>query len=294
MRWQKITIVGVGLLGGSIGLAVRKNRLARHVVGFVRREASIADCRQTGAVSHATLDIEEAVSDADLVVLCTPIGQMRSLAEQFVHVLKPGAVVTDVGSVKLPVVRQLEPLIANAGAHFVGSHPMAGSEKAGVHAARADLFNCAVCVITPTARSHKPAVRQLEQFWHAIGARTIKLDPAKHDALVGFSSHLPHVVAAALARRVLDPARPKEQALLCAEGFKDTTRVASSSPEMWSDIAVANKRNLARAIDMFIAELRAFRFALDRDDARALTKFFDTAKSRRDAWCAARQTTTGR
>lgn len=275
-------------------MAVRKNRLAKCVVGFVRRKASIADCRQTGAVHEATLDIEQAAGGADLVVLCTPIGQMRQLTEQLVHVLKPGAVVTDVGSVKLPVVQQLEPLIAKAGAYFVGSHPMAGSEKTGVHAARADLFNRAVCVVTPTVRSHKPAVRQVEQFWRAIGGRIIRLGPAQHDALVSFSSHLPHVVAAALARRVLDPARPKEQTLLCAEGFKDTTRIASSSPVMWCDIAVANRRNLIRAVDTFIAELRAFRLALDRNDIRAVTKFFETAKSRRDAWCAARQKTTGR
>ncbi|MCS7338297.1 MAG: prephenate dehydrogenase/arogenate dehydrogenase family protein [Verrucomicrobiae bacterium] len=294
MRWHKVTIVGVGLLGGSLGLALRKRKLAVRVVGFVRRQASIAECCAAGAVDAATLDLEEAVSGADLVVLCTPIGQMRALAERFRRVLQPGAIVTDVGSVKLPVVRQLEPLIGAVGAHFVGSHPMAGSEKTGVRAARAELFERAVCVITPTARSDLRAVAKIEELWQGLGARTIRLSPARHDALVSFSSHLPHVAAAALVRRVLDPARPAEQALLCAEGFKDTTRIASSSPQMWSDIAIANSRNLARAIDGFIAELQRFKAALARRDARALTKFFEVARSRRDAWCAAREAARGR
>lgn len=289
VRWQKITIVGVGLLGGSIGLAVRKKRLARRVVGFVRRKTSLVECRQTGAVDEATLDLAEAVAGADLVVLCTPIGQMQPLAEQFAHGLKTGAIVTDVGSVKLPVTQQLEPLIANVGGYFVGSHPMAGSEKTGVRAARAELFNRAVCVVTPTTRSHEPAVRQIEQFWRALGCQTIRLAPAQHDVLVSLTSHLPHVVAAALVRRVLYRNRVKEQALLCAEGFKDTTRIASSSPGLWCDIAIANRRNLTHAIDTFISELRTFRSALVRSDTRAVTKFFQTAKASRDAWCAARE-----
>ncbi len=289
MRWRKITILGVGLLGGSLGLALRKNRVARRVVGFVRRKASITDCAATRAVDEATLDLAEAVAGADLIVLCTPIGQMRALTERLADLLRPGAVVTDVGSVKQPVIEQLEPLVAKAGAYFVGSHPMAGSEKTGVHAARADLFEGAVCVITPTPNSHKPAVNEVEQLWHAVGARTVRLSPEQHDSLVSLSSHLPHVVAAGLVRCVLGPNRPKAQALLCAEGFKDTTRIASSSPEMWTDIAVFNRRNLVHAIDLFIADLRKFRCALKRGDTAAIMKFFDTAKRRRDAWRAVKE-----
>ena len=159
---QKITLVGVGLLGGSLGLALRKRRLAGSVVGFVRRAASVTECERLGAVKFATQDLQAAVKEAELIVLCTPLAQMRSLVEQMLPAVKRGAIVTDVGSVKSSVVRDLERLVARAGAHFVGSHPMAGSEKTGVAASRHDLFVDAVCVVTPTPRSNRAAVRKVE------------------------------------------------------------------------------------------------------------------------------------
>jgi prephenate dehydrogenase len=231
-------------------------------------------------------DLLAAVSKADLVILCTPLAQMRPLAEQMLPALKRGAIVTDVGSVKAGVVRELESIIAGAGAHFVGSHPMAGGEKMGVSAARADLYANAVCVVTPTRKSSATAVRRLERFWQSLGARTLRLDAAQHDLLVSRSSHLPHVVAATLANLVLNPAQPKTQAALCATGFRDTTRIASGSPEMWRDIALANRKNLSRSVDAFVVELKKFQVALKRGDAGAVEKNFASAKSRRDNWCA--------
>ncbi|MDE3066891.1 MAG: prephenate dehydrogenase/arogenate dehydrogenase family protein [Verrucomicrobiota bacterium] len=284
MSFRKISIIGVGLLGGSIGLAARKTRLAGEVAGFVRREKSVAECEKYGVTDYATTDLLAAVSNADVVILCIPLAQMRPLAEKFLPALSRDAVVTDVGSVKTGVVRELEPLVARAGAHFVGSHPMAGAEKTGVAAARENLFDKAVCVLTPTKKSTATAVRRVEQFWKALGARALKLPPEQHDVLVGRSSHLPHIVAATLASLVLDPARPKAQAQLCANGFRDTTRIASGSPEMWRDIALANRRNLAKSLNRFIAGLRQFQKSLDRADAKAISKFFERAKSRRDAW----------
>jgi prephenate dehydrogenase len=182
------------------------------------------------------------------VVLCTPIAQMASLTTKMVSVLKRGAIVTDVGSVKASVVAELEPLVATSNAQFIGSHPMAGAEKMGVLNARADLFEGAVCVLTPTARSRPELVQTLEEFWQSIGARTLRLTPETHDDLVSRSSHLPHAVAAGLANYVLSPMHPKEQAMLCATGFQDTTRVAGGSPEMWRDICLANRKNLARVL----------------------------------------------
>ncbi|HTV75847.1 MAG TPA: prephenate dehydrogenase/arogenate dehydrogenase family protein [Candidatus Baltobacteraceae bacterium] len=286
MQFRKITIIGVGLLGGSIGLAVKSRRLAREVAGFVRRAASFKDCEKAGAVDFATTDLLAAVSNADLVILCTPLAQMRPLAEQFLPALKRGAIVTDVGSVKAGVVRELESLTAGAGAHFVGSHPMAGAEKTGVAAARENLFEKAACVLTPTKKSNSAAVRKLEKFWQSLGARVLKLDAAQHDLLVSRSSHLPHAVAAALANLVLHPANPKHQAALCATGFRDTTRIASGSPEMWRDIALANRKNLAKSVDAFISELQKLQRALGKADAGAVSKFFEQAKLRRDNWCA--------
>ena len=286
MQFQKITIVGVGLLGGSIGLAVRQRRLAGEVAGFVRRTASLKDCEKAGAVNYATTDLLAAVSKADLVILCTPLAQIRAIAEQFLPALKRGAIVTDVGSVKADVVRELESLVKKAGAHFVGSHPMAGGEKMGVQAARADLYANAICVVTPTKNSNASAVRKVEQFWKSLGSRTLRLDAAKHDLLVSRSSHLPHVAASALAGLVLNPASPETQAALCANGFRDTTRIASGSPEMWRDISLANRKNLSQAVDAFVGELNKFQTALKKGDAKAVEKFFAIAKERRDNWCA--------
>jgi prephenate dehydrogenase len=284
VHWKKITLIGVGLLGGSLGLALRKRRLADSVTGFVRRPASLKECRRVGAVDLATLDLPEAVQGAELVVLCTPIAQMRPLTEEMLGFLLSGAIVTDVGSVKQSVVRALSPLVAKAGAHFVGSHPMAGSEKTGVSAARADLFNDAVCVVTPSQHSDRAAVNRVATLWKSVGSRVLRMTPAAHDELVSHSSHLPHVIAAQLANLVLGPQSTKQQAMLCANGFRDSTRIASSSPEMWRDIALANRDNLLGALDSFMAGLAGFKRVLKSNDPEAVSRFFEQAKKRRDKW----------
>ena len=295
MLFRKITIIGVGLLGGSIGLAVKRRRMAREVAGFVRRPASLKDCEKAGAVDYATTDPLAAVSNADFIILCTPLSQMRPRVVEMLPALKRGAIVTDVGSVKAGVVRELESLIQKAGAHFVGSHPMAGAEKTGVSAAREDLFVNAVCVVTPKEQSDAPVVRRVEEFWKSLGARTLRLAPEQHDIFVSRTSHLPHIVAAALANLVLDPKNPKTQSVLCANGFRDTTRIASGSPEMWRDIAVANRGNLRVALDDFVRELQNVQALLRGRlpqlkyrpaDAARFEKFLATAKQRRDCWHA--------
>ena len=251
MQFRKITIVGVGLLGGSLGLAIKRRRLAKSVAGFVRRASSVAECEKGGAVDLATRDLREAVSGAELIILCTPLLQMRALVRRMVPMLKAGAILTDVGSVKGSVVRELEPAVHKAGAYFVGSHPMAGSEKTGVSAARADLFVDAVCVVTPTKRTEPAALRKIERFWKAVGGRLLR-----------------------------------HQAALCANGFRDTTRIAAGSPEMWRDIALTNRRNLARALAAFIGDLEKFRRALNKADAKAIAGILERAKQRRDSWSA--------
>jgi prephenate dehydrogenase len=206
--------------------------------------------------------------------------------------LKPGAVVTDVGSAKSTVVQEVEPIIHAAKAHFVGSHPMAGSEKTGLAAARADLFFNAICLVTPGVHSTVDAICAVQNFWKAIGGWPIRMTADLHDDLVSRSSHLPHVIAAELANYVLSPAHPKEQALVCANGFRDTTRIAASSPEMWRDIAMANRKNLGRVLGVFIEDLQEFQLALERGDVQAIEEFFSNAKLRRDQWRAHAPTTT--
>jgi prephenate dehydrogenase len=285
-QWQQITLVGVGLLGGSLGQAIRRHGLARRVVGYVRRASSVAECERLGAVDRAERDLKDAIREADLIVLCTPIAQMRELATEMLPVLKRGALITDVGSVKGVLVHELEPLFTSAGACFIGSHPMAGAEKMGVGAAFPELFEKAICIITPTPQSPPELVRKLEEFWSGVGALPIRLTAETHDDLVSRSSHLPHVVAAELANYVLSPVHPKEQGMLCANGFRDTTRIASGSPEMWRDICLANRRNLARVLGVFIEDLQEFQLALENEDRKAIAEFFEKAKQRRDQWCA--------
>jgi prephenate dehydrogenase len=285
--WRQITLVGVGLLGGSIGLAVRQRGLAGRVVGLVRREASVTECRRLGVVDDATLDDAAAIRDADCIVLGTPVRQMRDLARRLAPYVRRGAVVTDVGSVKGALVNDLEDIFRQRRAHFIGSHPMAGGEQMGPAAARADLFQGAKCVITPTARSSRGALRRVRKFWEALGCQVVSMTPTLHDALVARASHLPHVTAAALARLVLAPDAPALQAALCATGFKDTTRVASGSPEMWRDIALENHQCLGQALEDLMRELRAVQRLMRRRDADGLQRFFEEARHRREQWLAA-------
>jgi prephenate dehydrogenase len=286
MHWNKVTLVGVGLLGGSLGLALKRRRLAREVAGYVRRPASVKECAEAGAVDFATTDLLAAVWNADLVILCTPLGQMRSLLAQMLPALKRGAIVTDVGSVKGNVVAELEELASVASGRFIGSHPMAGAEKTGVASARADLFVNAACVVTPTARSNRMALRKVEQLWKAVGGRVLRMTAEMHDALVARSSHLPHLLAATLASHILHPKQSKHLAALCANGFRDSTRIASGSPEMWRDIALANRKQLRVALDEFVRELQGVQAILRRRDAGAISQLFEAAKRRRDDWCS--------
>jgi prephenate dehydrogenase len=226
--------------------------------------------------------LTEAVVDADLVVLCSPVGQSPGLFREMSRHLSPDCLVTDVGSVKSDLVAEVEPLAQGAGVRFVGSHPMAGAEKSGPAHARADLFEGTVCVVTPTTASDPSAVLAIRSLWEAVGSRVLQMNPALHDDLVARSSHLPHVVAAELANYVLSPVHPKEQSDLCAGGFRDTTRIASGSPEMWRDIALGNRRHLSRVLGVFIEDLSEFRLALDAGDEKSIEDFFRQAKSRRD------------
>jgi prephenate dehydrogenase len=282
--WNQVSLLGVGLLGGSLGLALKRHGLARRVTGLVRRRESIPECERAGAVDVATLDARAAVEQAELLVLCTPVGQMRGVAEQALQFLKPGAVVTDVGSVKGQVLREIERAVAKAGGHFIGSHPMAGAEKMGVMAARPDLFERAVCVVTSTPDSHRRSLRAVERLWQGVGGRVLRMTAREHDCLVSRSSHLPHVLAVALVNFVLGTHAGPEQALLCANGFRDTTRIASGSPEMWRDIALANRKHLKRALMEYMRELSRVRKAIANGDEVQLRRFFERGKELRDKW----------
>ena len=251
---RRLAIVGVGLLGGSVARAARAHAIAGQIVGIGRDPDRLAPALADGTLDRAVTDVAEGVRDADLVVLAATVLANEALLPQVWRHVPDGALVTDVGSTKNGIVRAAERLAATRRVAFVGSHPMAGSERSGYAVARADLFRGALVVVTPTDATEPRAVKAVTEFWEAIGARVSVLDPETHDRAVAAISHLPHVVAWALMDAV---ARFEPAALdIAARGFKDTTRIAASDPAMWRDILVDNA-------DAVLATLGGFRRALD-------------------------------
>jgi prephenate dehydrogenase len=285
VEFETVALVGVGLLGGSLGLALRKRRLARRVIALARRPETARRALEIGAADEGGSDIPGGVGGADLVVLCTPVLTMPALVEQIAPRLKPGALVTDVGSTKAVLVRELPPRLRPENL-YVGGHPMAGSEKTGVEAASADLFVGARYLLTPTPDTPVAAVERLERWIAGLGARPVRLQPEAHDRAVAGISHLPHVVAAALATAVAsepgaggpDLATLRE---LIAGGFRSTTRIAASSPEMWRDICLTNQAAVLEALGEFERELARFRGALEAEDGNALLEAFQQARRAR-------------
>lgn len=280
---ERIAIVGVGLLGGSIGHALRAAGFGGVRVGIGRRPQSLEAAVACEAVDEISLDVAEGVRGARLVIICTPIARFEEMLRGMAPALPKGAYVTDVGSTKDCVVRMAQRLLP-ASARFVGSHPIAGSEKTGVEFSRADLFERALCILTPTARTSPATVRMVRGFWEAIGATTTVMAPKRHDMLLAQVSHLPHAVATALVHQAL-----RGKAIdVAGPGFADVTRVASGDPAMWTDILRTNRVAMTRAIDRLVAELTRLRERLNDDDAEALQKWLATGKQARDEWIANR------
>jgi prephenate dehydrogenase len=277
MRIDTLTIVGVGLLGGSIGLAVRERGIARQVIGVGRDHTKLEAARSAGAIHDISDSIAAGVRDAELVVFCTPVDRIAEQVLEAAPFCRPEAILTDVGSTKTNIVAALTGKLPGDVA-FVGSHPMAGSEKAGVEFARADLFEGRIAVVTPTLSSPQYAVNSLDQFWRALGSRVIRLSPEEHDRAVAVASHTPHAVAAALAKFL-----PADLFPLAATGFRDTTRIAAGDPELWAAVFRANRPAVLTALGRFADRLDEFRNLLDADDGPGLVRFLAEGKQVRDA-----------
>ncbi len=279
---QKLTILGPGLLGGSIGMAARQRKVAQRVTVWARRPEAADEAYKLGAADEAIGDLQRAVTDADLIVLATPIGVMRSLAGQIKPWLTSHSIVTDVGSVKYAIVNDLSHALDGA-ARFVGSHPMAGSEQSGIEAARRDLFENAVCIVTPREDTDQAALQTVHDFWKTLGCSVKTLAPLEHDEMVARISHLPHVVAAAVINVVCsDPANAGHPLNFVGPGFKDFTRIASGPPDMWTEICVENRHEIARALEHLIEELGKLRTSLQNADAVELRAMLKRAKHFRD------------
>ena len=255
---KRIAIVGIGLMGGSLGLALRK-RGGWRVSGLARREETLRIARKRGAIHEGSTNPADVLPGADVVVFCSPVDKIVSLAKSYRRFFKHDALLMDVGSVKGPIVRSLEKVFQRTGGPvFVGAHPMAGSEKTGVENARAPLYRGAMCAITATAQTPLARVAQAADFWKSVGARTLVIDPDTHDRAVAVVSHLPHLIADALMLSVGDWKHPDGVALLkelAAGSFRDATRVAGADPTLWRGIFRLNDPAVRGAIRLFSKNL---------------------------------------
>ena len=275
MRPRRLSILGIGLLGGSLALAVKKLITGCEIFGYAHRAQTLQAALEAGMLDQGFDQPEPAVQAADLVILCTPVSLLGPMLGQIAGSLADGAIVTDVGSTKRSVVEAGESALPQ-GRYFVGSHPMAGSEKRGLQFARPDLYQNAVCILTPTPRTHEPALEHLDEFWQILGMRTTRLSPAEHDQLLSDISHLPHAVASALV------AMQQERALgLCGKGFLDLTRIASGDPALWRDILLDNRDSLRQSIRRLQATLQTLDKMLEASDSEAIKQWLQHAAERR-------------
>ena len=274
---KRVTIIGVGLLGGSAGLAIKAAAPMVRVAGVGRRMESLQQALTVGAVDTAHLDAAAAVTDADMVILATPVGAFEAHLRAIARALPRGCVVTDVGSTKQQVVRAAHRIMKRSAGCFVGSHPMAGSEQRGPAYARKDLFAGATCIVTPTAATKPAALDKVQALWRALGMRLVTMTPAAHDAAVAAISHLPHAMAAMLMLLPGD-----RQLEVSASGFRDATRLASGDVEIWRDIFLTNRANVAAQLGKLRRSLEKFTALLERGDGAAIGRFLDAARTRRE------------
>lgn len=279
VSFGKVTIIGVGLIGASLALAMREHRLCKTITGYGRKEENLKKARIRGIIDDYHLDLREACHDSDLIILSTPVGTFQEIIGSTRDTLKPGSLIMDVGSVKGKLVYKIEAMVPSS-VNYIGSHPIAGSDKSGIEGARADLFKDALCIITPTEKSDKEAIKKVVSLWEGLGARVRFLDPYRHDEIYGAVSHLPHLIAYTLVSTIGDIDSGYIE--YAGQGFKDTTRIALSSPEMWRDISIENRENLLRLLDLFSRNIERIKRLLEKTDAEELKKVFQKAKGLRE------------
>ena len=284
LKIGKLVVIGVGLIGGSFALALKKAKAVRHVVGVGRGRKNLAVALKMRFIDEATTDAAGAVRDADLVLLGTPVGQMAEVMAKIAPHLPSHAVITDGGSTKADVIAHARRFLGEHYARFIPAHPIAGTEKSGAAAARADLYRDRTVILTPHPETAARALRLVRLAWQQCGARVLQLDGREHDGIFAAVSHLPHVIAFALVNTLAR--RPDARRLFgfSGGGLRDTVRIAGSSPEMWRDICLANREALLAALDGYEAELERVRAAIESGDAAALDEMFECARTARSKW----------
>jgi len=275
--FHKVTIVGIGLIGGSLGKIIKTKKLAHEVVGVSQRQSTLTAAIKMNAVDKVYTDVKKAVVQSDFVVLATPISIINSLLMSIGPHLKRNCIITDVGSTKVSIVKMAQEYLPPS-AFFVGSHPLAGSEKKGVQNADINLFQKSLCLMTPTDKTHKKSCDKVRRFWIAVGSKVKYLSPEEHDLILAYTSHAPHLIAYALMDIM-----PKQYFPFCGQGLKDTTRIAASTPQVWLDICMANSRNIIQVIDECVSQLSAIRKTISTKETKDLLKLLQEAKEKRDS-----------
>lgn len=273
--FRRVAIIGVGFMGGSLGMALKKQGLAQEVVGIAQRQETLDQAIKAQAIDLGFTDVQQGVASAELVVLATPV---QAIMESFSLInphIRRGCLVTDMGSVKAEIVEKAESLLS-AGL-FVGSHPLVGSEKKGVEHANPDLFQNTRCIMTPTAKTNPVAKEKIKFLWTKLGAQVEFLSPDDHDKIFAQVSHLPHLLAYALMESI-----PQESLGHALQGLKDSTRIAASPPQVWNDICLTNSKNILNALDGIVKQLAFLRKAISQRDQKNLIQYFTRAKEKRD------------
>ena len=284
----RLAIFGVGLIGGSFALALKRARAVGHVVGVGRTRANLLAARRLGIIDEIATDAAAAVRDADLVLIATPLRQIEGILATIAPHLGPRTVVTDAGSTKQSVIAMARSTLGAALPRFVPAHPIAGTEKSGARAAFAELYQGRNLIVTPVLGIEPRAQSLVERAWRACGMRVIRMDAAEHDRVFAHVSHLPHVLAFAMVDLIACAPDARRMFGFAAGGFRDFTRIAASSPEMWRDICATNREAILAGLDAYQQELEAMYALIEQGDLEALTERFARARAARTRWVAAK------
>ena len=280
--FNRMVIVGVGLIGGSLAMISRRKGLVKEIIGVGRGAANLKEAVKLNIIDSFTFDISEAVKGADLIVMATPVGSFEWLVKQMRHSLNKGAIITDAGSVKGRMVSRIERLLPK-GTYFVAGHPIAGKERSGVKAASLTLFEGTKCILTPTKKTDASALKKIKALWRTVGAEVVLMDPMLHDKVLGAVSHLPHAAAYSIVNTVAEIKKNGNNFIaFSGGGFKDFTRIAASSPEMWRDIFLNNRENLVNMISRYQKNLEKLKRYIKDKDSKRLIKELEKAKAIRD------------
>lgn len=281
---KKIVIFGVGLIGGSVALALKKAGSTAQIVGVGRSTESLQTALDLGVIDVASDNIAQAVVDADLILIATPVAQTPAILSAIKPHLGANTVITDAGSTKTDVLTYASDVLSERASQFVGGHPIAGAEKSGVTAANADLFRNKNVILTPTSENSAEAISRVKTLWQLCGANISDMTAATHDSVFATVSHLPHLLAFALVDDIASRPNAEQLFSFAASGFRDFTRIAGSHPEMWRDISLANKEALLKEITAFQTELATLKQLLQNEDGAGLQALFERASTARNAW----------